>query len=41
MTQAARHGVHGRVSLEAADGNNLVPGPNSDGEGAGPRRRTA
>jgi hypothetical protein len=30
-----RHGVRGRASLEAADGDNLVPEPDSDGEGAG------
>ncbi len=35
-TQAARCGVCGRASLEAADGDDLVPGPDSDGEGAGP-----
>jgi hypothetical protein len=34
-TRAARHGVRGRASLEAADGDNLVPGPDSDGQGAG------
>jgi hypothetical protein len=34
-TRAARRGVHGRASLEAADGDDLVPGPDSDGEGAG------
>jgi hypothetical protein len=34
-TRAARRGVCGRASLEAADGDNLVPGPDSDGEGAG------
>jgi hypothetical protein len=34
--QAARRGVRGRASLEAADGDDLVPGPDSDGEGAGP-----
>ncbi len=34
--QAARCGVRGRACLEAADGNDLVPGPNLDGEGAGP-----
>jgi hypothetical protein len=31
---AARRGVRGCASLEAADGNDLVPGPDSDGEGA-------
>ncbi len=36
VTRAARHGVRGRASLEVADGDNLVPGPDSDGEGAGP-----
>jgi hypothetical protein len=34
-TQAASLGIRGRASLEAADGDNLVPGPDSDGEGAG------
>jgi hypothetical protein len=34
-TQAARRGVCGRASLEAADGDGLVPGPNSDGKAAG------
>jgi hypothetical protein len=34
-TRAARRGVCGHASLEAADGDNLVPGPNSDGEGEG------
>jgi hypothetical protein len=34
-TRAARRGVRGRASLEAADGNHLVPRPDSDGEGAG------
>ncbi len=34
-TRAARRGVHGRASLEVADGDDLVPGPNLDGEGAG------
>jgi hypothetical protein len=33
-TRAARRGVRG-VSLEAADGDDLIPGPDSDGEGAG------
>ncbi len=35
-TQADRRGVRGRAGLEAADGDDLVPGPDSDGEGAGP-----
>ncbi len=35
VTRAARRGVRGRASLEAADGDDLVPGPDSDGEGAG------
>ncbi len=35
VTRAARRGVRGHASLEAADGDNFVPGPNSDGEGAG------
>jgi hypothetical protein len=30
-----RRGVRGRASLEAADGDDLVSGPDSDGEGAG------
>ncbi len=34
-TQAARRGVRGRASLEAADSYRLVPQPDSDGEGAG------
>jgi hypothetical protein len=34
-TRAARRGVRGRARLEAADCNNLAPGPASDGEGAG------
>jgi hypothetical protein len=33
--RAARRGIHGRASLTAADGNHLVPRPDSDGEGAG------
>ncbi len=32
---AARRGVRGRASLKAADGNHLVPRPDSDDEGAG------
>jgi hypothetical protein len=35
LTRAARHGVRSRASLEAAEGDDLVPGPDSDGEGAG------
>ncbi len=35
-TRAARRGVRSRASLEAADRDDLVPGPDSDGEGAGP-----
>jgi hypothetical protein len=35
-TRAARRGVCGRASFEAAESNDLVPGPNSDSEGAGP-----
>ncbi len=35
-TRAARRSVRGRTSLEAVDGDDLVPGPDSDGEGAGP-----
>ncbi len=34
-TRAARHGVRRCASLEAADSNDLVPGPDSDGKGAG------
>ncbi len=34
-TRAARRGVRGRESLEAADSYHLVPQPDSDGEGAG------
>ncbi len=34
-TWAARCGVSGRAGLEAADGDDLIPGPDSDGEGAG------
>jgi hypothetical protein len=34
-TLAARRGIRGRASLEVADGDDLVPGPDSDGEGAG------
>ncbi len=34
-TRAASHGIRGRASLEAVDGDNLVPGPDSDGAGAG------
>jgi hypothetical protein len=33
-TRAAQRGVRGHASLEAADGNNLIPGPDSVGEGA-------
>jgi hypothetical protein len=33
--RAARHGVCGPASLEAAHGDHLVPRPDSDGEGAG------
>ncbi len=33
--QAAMRGVRGRASLEAADGDDLVLGPDSDGEGSG------
>jgi hypothetical protein len=35
-TQAARRGLCARTSLEGADSDDLVPGPNSDGKGAGP-----
>jgi hypothetical protein len=34
-TRAARRGVRSHASLKAADGNHLVPRPDSDGEGAG------
>jgi hypothetical protein len=34
--RAARRGVRGCTSLEAADSNDLIPRPDSDGEGAGP-----
>jgi hypothetical protein len=34
--RAARRGVRGRTSLEAADGDELISGPDSDGEGAEP-----
>ncbi len=34
-TRAARRGIRGCTSLEAADGNHLVLRPDSDGEGAG------
>jgi hypothetical protein len=33
--RAARRGVRGRASLEAADGDDLILGPDSDGEGVG------
>ncbi len=35
LTRAARRGVRGRAGLKAADGDHLVPRPDSDGEGAG------
>jgi hypothetical protein len=35
VTQAARHGVRGHASLKVADGDHLVPRPDSDGERAG------
>ncbi len=35
VTRAARLGVCSRAVLEAADGDDLVAGPDSDGEGAG------
>jgi hypothetical protein len=35
-TRAARRGVRGRASLEAADGDDLVPGPDPDGAGVEP-----
>jgi hypothetical protein len=34
-TQAARRGVSDHASLKAADGDHLIPRPDSDGEGAG------
>jgi hypothetical protein len=34
-TPAARLGVRGCAGLKATDGDDLVPGPGSDGEGAG------
>ncbi len=34
-TRAARLSIRSRAELEVADGDDLVPGPNSDGEGAG------
>jgi hypothetical protein len=34
-TWAARLDVSSRAGLEVADGNDLIPGPDSDGEGAG------
>jgi hypothetical protein len=34
-TRAARLGVCSHAGIEAADGDDLVPGPDSDGEGAG------
>jgi hypothetical protein len=34
--QAARHGVNCCAGLKAADGDHLVPLPDSDDEGAGP-----
>ncbi len=33
--RAARRGVRSRAGLKAADGDHLVPRPDSDGEGAG------
>ncbi len=33
--QAARRGIRGRASFEAADGNHLILRPDSDCEGAG------
>ncbi len=35
-TRTVRRGVRGRASLKAADGDDLVLGPHSDGEGAEP-----
>jgi hypothetical protein len=34
-TRSARLSVCSHAGLEAADGDDLVPGPDSDGEGAG------
>jgi hypothetical protein len=34
-TRSARRGVRGRAGLEAVDSDDLVPGPDSDGQGAG------
>ncbi len=34
-TRSARRGVRSRASLEAADGDHLVPRPDSDSEGEG------
>jgi hypothetical protein len=34
-TRAARRGIRSCARLEVADGDDLVPGPDSDGEGAG------
>ncbi len=34
-SQTAKFSVRVRAGLEPADGEDLVPGPNSDGEGAG------
>jgi hypothetical protein len=34
-TRAAKRGVRGRASLKGADGDHLVPRPDSDGEGTG------
>jgi hypothetical protein len=35
VMRAARRGIRGRASLKAADGNHLIPRPDSDGEGVG------
>jgi hypothetical protein len=35
VTQAVRPDFRSHAGLEAADGDELVPGPDSDGEGAG------
>jgi hypothetical protein len=35
VTRGARLGVCSHIGLDAADGDNLVPGPDWDGEGAG------
>jgi hypothetical protein len=41
MSRTARCGIHFRAGLEAADGDDLVPQHNPDGEGAGSMPQTA